>query len=217
MLHLKQPASVREGRAHELLAMVGLGPQHLNRLPHQLSGGQRQRVGIARALATSPELVILDEPTASLDVSVRDQILRLLEQLQARLGLAYLLISHDLHAVRQIADRVGVMFLGKIVEMGSAERVLNRPQHPYTRALLSAVPRPAWAARPERVRLDGEIPSPLRLPAGCRLQGRCPWVVETCRTAHPPLTAIAADQAVACYVAAEHAQEPLEGVTGHVI
>ena len=216
MLHLKQPVPVRDQRAHELLVMVGLGPQHLNRLPHQLSGGQRQRVGIARALATSPELVILDEPTASLDVSVRDQILRLLERLQARFGLGYLLISHDLHAVRQIADRVGVMYLGKIVEMGRAERVLNQPQHPYTRALLSAVPRPAWSDQPPRLRLEGEIPSPLRLPQGCRLQGRCPWVIETCRTTHPPLTAIAADHAVACYVATERLKKTLEGVTGHV-
>jgi oligopeptide/dipeptide ABC transporter ATP-binding protein len=214
MLHLKQNWEAREQRTRELLSMVGLGPQHLNRLPHQLSGGQRQRVGIARALATTPRLVILDEPTASLDVSVRGQILELLEQLQDRLGLAYVLISHDLHAVRQIADRVGVMYLGKIVEEGSAYQVLNEPQHPYTRALLSAVPRPGWSDGPPRLRLAGEIPSPLNLPVGCRLQSRCPWVIDICRTAHPPLTGIAPDHRVACYVAT--AIPDPEGVTSHV-
>jgi oligopeptide/dipeptide ABC transporter ATP-binding protein len=215
MLHLKMNWSAREARARELADMVGLGVQHLNRLPHQLSGGQRQRVGIARALATNPDLVILDEPTSSLDVSVRGQILHLLEQLQAQLGLAYLLISHDLHAVRQIADRVGVMYLGKIVEEGPAACVLGSPQHPYTQALLSAIPHPAWSERPVRLRLQGEIPSPVHLPVGCRLQGRCPWVIDVCRTAHPPLAAVPTGQMVACYVAAANPTFVVEGETVH--
>jgi oligopeptide/dipeptide ABC transporter ATP-binding protein len=214
MLHLKLNWQAREERARELIDMVGLSAQHLNRLPHQLSGGQRQRVGIARALATSPELVILDEPTSSLDVSVRGQILQLLEQLQAQLGLAYLLISHDLHAVRQIADRVGVMYLGKLVEEGSAACVLGSPRHPYTRALLSAVPHPAWAERPVRLRLQGEIPSPVHLPVGCRLRGRCPWAIDVCRTAHPPLADVGPGHAVACYVAATYPTF-IQGEAGH--
>jgi oligopeptide/dipeptide ABC transporter ATP-binding protein len=201
MLHLKLGAHARDERTRELLELVGLGTPQLHRFPHQLSGGQRQRVGIARAIATNPDLVILDEPTSSLDVSVRGQILKLLQSLQRQLGLAYLLISHDLSVVRQVADRVGVMYLGKIVEQGPTVSLLDDPRHPYTRALMSAVPRPAWVTRTNRLRLIGEIPSPTALPTGCRLQGRCPWVVNVCRTAQPPLAAVAPGHIAACFVA----------------
>jgi oligopeptide/dipeptide ABC transporter ATP-binding protein len=206
MLHLGMGRTEREQRTRELVEMVGLTSQHLGRLPHQLSGGQRQRVGIARAIATNPEFVVLDEPTSSLDVSVRGQIMQLLIELQQRLGLSYLLISHDLHVVRQAAQRVAVMYLGKIVEEGPTEDIFGSPRHPYTRALISALPRPAWAGPSQRLRLGGEIPSPLELPPGCLLQGRCPWVVDVCRTAHPPLFDLGT-QRVACYVAAENWRE----------
>jgi oligopeptide/dipeptide ABC transporter ATP-binding protein len=207
-LHLKLSGREREDRTRELLEMVGLGAAHLDRYPHQLSGGQRQRVGIARAIATSPELVILDEPTSSLDVSVRGHILQLLQTLQQRLGLAYLLISHDLNVVRQVADRVGVMYLGKVVEEGPAATILGQPSHPYTQALIAAVPRPAWAARLDRLRLRGDIPSPLNLPTGCRLQSRCPWVLDYCRQVSPELTPLAAQHLVACHVATGAAHVP---------
>jgi oligopeptide/dipeptide ABC transporter ATP-binding protein len=201
-LHLKLNHRAREQRARELVELVGLTPQHLSRYPHQLSGGQRQRVGIARAIATNPDLVILDEPTSSLDVSVRGQILQLLRELQERLHLSYLLISHDLSVVRQVAGRVAVMYLGKIVEEGPTAAIFEAPEHPYTRALMSAVPQPAWEERRQRLRLEGEIPSPLNLPAGCRLQGRCPWVIDICRIEHPPLYRLAPQHLAACYVAA---------------
>ncbi len=202
-LHLGLSRRVRDARVHELVNLVGLSSSHLDRFPHQLSGGQRQRVGIARAIATNPDLVILDEPTSSLDVSVRGQILQLLRDLQERLGLAYLLISHDLSVVRHVCQRVAVMYLGKIVEQGTTAQVFQKPEHPYTRALLSAVPKAAYGQRKERVRLEGEIQSPINLGRACRLFGRCPEAVEICSTAHPPLEDLGEGHMVACYVAAE--------------
>lgn len=186
-LHLRLPRAARDERARELLDLVGLGEEHLDRYPHQLSGGQRQRVGIARAIAVEPELVILDEPTSSLDVSVRGQVLDLLLELQERLGLAYLFITHDLSVVQRVAHRVAVMYLGGIVERGPVADVFSQPVHPYTRALLSAAPVPEWGATKVRFRLEGEIPSPIDVPSGCRLLGRCPLAEPSC--AEPPALA----------------------------
>lgn len=200
-LHLRMPAEKRERRAQALMGMVGLTPAHLDRYPHELSGGQRQRVGIARALAAEPNLLILDEPTASLDVSVRGQILELLQRLQAELRLAYLFISHDLQVVRHMADRVAVMYLGGIVETGPTRAIFERPLHPYTRALLSAAPVARFGARRPRLRLAGEIPSPIDPPDACRLVGRCPLQQAACATRRPPLLDIGAGRALACPVA----------------
>jgi oligopeptide/dipeptide ABC transporter ATP-binding protein len=197
-LHLKMPGSAREKRVRDLVEMVGLTHAHLDRYPHELSGGQRQRVGIARAIAVEPEVVILDEPTSSLDVSVRGQVLDLLKDLQRKLNLAYLFITHDLQVVRHVSDRVAVMYLGGIVEIGPTAEVFRDPQHPYTRALISAAPVAEWGVKRSRLRLTGEIPSPIDPPDACRLVGRCPLQQPSCATARPPLLAIGNGHAVAC-------------------
>jgi oligopeptide/dipeptide ABC transporter ATP-binding protein len=197
-LHLKMPLQAREARARQLIDMVGLTVVHLDRYPNELSGGQRQRIGIARAIAVEPEVVILDEPTSSLDVSVRGQILELLLDLQEKLNLAYLFISHDLQVVRHMADRVAVMYLGSIVEIGSSAQVFGMPRHPYTRALLSAAPVVKWGEKRTRLRLSGEISSPIDPPDSCRLVGRCPYEQPSCTMGRPPLMAIAKGHSVAC-------------------
>ncbi|MCU1690234.1 MAG: hypothetical protein JWN61_2955 [Pseudonocardiales bacterium] len=186
-LHLQLSAAARRERAEELIREVGLDPMHLDRYPRELSGGQRQRIGIARALAIDPKVIILDEPTSSLDVSVRGQILELLQRIQRERNVAYLFITHDLQVVRKIADRVLVMYLGLVVEEGTTEAVFSAPTHPYTRALLSAAPVAEYGAVKERFVLSGEIPSPVDLPRGCRLAGRCPLVQPQCRERQPPL------------------------------
>lgn len=203
-LHLDLPRAARIARLRELVEMVGLTPAHLDRYPHELSGGQRQRVGIARAIAVSPDIVILDEPTSSLDVSVRGQILDLLLDLQQRLNLAYLFISHDLQVVRHVADRVAVMYLGGIVETGPTASVFSDPHHPYTRALLSAAPVAQWGVTRTRLRLRGEIASPIDPPEACRLVGRCPLAQAACAAAKPPLIDVGHDHAVACPVVIHH-------------
>jgi oligopeptide/dipeptide ABC transporter ATP-binding protein len=197
-LQLKMGRRQRAARSRELVAMVGLTDEYLGRHPHQLSGGQRQRVGIARALATEPRVVILDEPTSSLDVSVRGQILELLQHLQETLNLAYLFITHDLQVVRRVSHRVAVMYLGGIVEQGRTEDVFADPIHPYTRALLSAAPTAQWGVTRQRFRLAGEIPSPVDLPDACRLAGRCPLAEGPCHQAKPTLVPVGGHRAVAC-------------------
>jgi oligopeptide/dipeptide ABC transporter ATP-binding protein len=202
-LHLYLLHTERARHVRELIEMVGLLPSHLDRYPHEVSGGQRQRVGIARAIAVSPEIVILDEPTSSLDVSVRGQILDLLLDLQKRLNLAYLFITHDLQVVQHVADRVAVMYLGGIVETGATEAIFAQPRHPYTRALLSAAPVARWGVKRERTRLAGEISSPIDPPDGCRLVGRCPLARPSCSERKPPLIDTGDGCFVACPVVVE--------------
>ena len=189
----------RGDRVAQVLARVGLGPELLDRYPHELSGGQRQRVNIARAIATEPRFVVLDEPTSALDVSLRARAILLLAELRATLGMSYLFISHDLATVKYLAGRVAVMYLGTIVEEAPTAALFRQPRHPYTRALLSAVPVPDPTVRRERLRLSGEVPSPIDIPAGCRLRGRCPLAQAVC--AEPvTLREVAPRHRVACHL-----------------
>ena len=186
-LGLRGHAGERAGRAAELLSLVGLSPDLLGRFPHELSGGQARRVGVARALALEPELLLADEPTSGLDVSVQGEVLNLLVDVQRRLGLALLLICHDMAVVRLVADRVAVLYLGRVVEEGPVDQVLGAPRHPYTRALLAANPPPDPDLPPVEPQLSGDVPSLLRRPSGCELHGRCPLAQERCRREAPPL------------------------------
>lgn len=191
----------REARIQELLKIVGLNPEHGTRYAHEFSGGQRQRIGIARALAVNPDCIICDEPVSALDVSIQAQIINMFEELQETLGLTYLFIAHDLLVVKHISDRIAVMYLGHLVEMGPANEIYNHPTHPYSISLLSAVPipDPDYAKNHKRIVLEGDVPSPLNMPSGCPFRTRCPRATAKCAEAMPELREIAPEHFVACW------------------
>jgi oligopeptide transport system ATP-binding protein len=190
----------RTARVRDLMETVGLSPRFIRRYPHEFSGGQQQRIGIARALAANPDFIVADEPISALDVSIQAQILNLMERLQRERKLTYLFISHDLRAIRHISDRVAVMYLGKVVELGDSREVYNEPLMPYTKALISAVPLPdpAIEATRKRIVLEGDVPSPINPPRGCRFHTRCPWAIPACQDTEPQLVEIKPKHFAAC-------------------
>jgi oligopeptide/dipeptide ABC transporter ATP-binding protein len=199
-IHGVASGSERESRVAALLKTVGLDPSVMSRYPHEFSGGQRQRVGIARALALKPKFVVADEPVSALDVSIQAQVVNLLSDLQDEFGLTYLFISHSIPVIEHISTRIGVMYLGKLVEVGSRRQICLEPQHPYTRALIAAAPVPDPAARKKRTILGGDAPTPINPPSGCRFHPRCPVAVDRCRTDEPPLRPMGDGREVACHL-----------------
>jgi oligopeptide transport system ATP-binding protein len=199
VIHKHIPKQQWKEKVYELLELVGLEEYHAERYPHEFSGGQRQRICIARALAVEPEFLIADEPVSSLDVSIRAQILNLLGELQERVGLTYLYISHDLSSVRQISHRVAVMYLGEIVELADTDELFKEPLHPYTKALIAAVPIPDPKARSIKIVLPGEVPSPINPPSGCRFHPRCNYAKQTCKEVVPVLEEVEPGHLVACH------------------
>jgi len=202
-VHRRGTPAERRERVEELLNVVGLRANALNRYPHEFSGGQRQRIGIARALALEPKFIVADEPVSALDVSVQSQVLNLIERLQAEQGIAFLFISHDLAVIQHVSDAVAVMYLGRIVEQAPAEALYSQPRHPYTRALLSAIPVPDPQRRSRRIVLQGDLPSPVDPPLGCAFHSRCPLAVERCRVETPQLESVQNEpgHTVACFMA----------------
>lgn len=200
VIHRLARGKEKTERVVELLEMVGLGPEHLGRYPHEFSGGQRQRIGIARALAVGPELLIADEPVSALDVSIQAQVINLFEDLQKELGLTYLFIAHDLRVVKHISDRVAVMYLGQIVELAESDELYRNPLHPYTQALLSAIPVTDPKTKRQRIILEGDPPSPIQVPAGCRFHPRCPKRFDRCDTEAPVLREVSPGHWVSCHL-----------------
>ncbi len=200
VIHRLARGQEKTERVAELLEMVGLGPEHMGRYPHEFSGGQRQRIGIARALAVGPELLIADEPVSALDVSIQAQVINLFEDLQGQLGLTYLFIAHDLRVVKHISDRVAVMYLGQIVELAESDELYRNPLHPYTQALLSAIPVTDPKTKRQRIILEGDPPSPIQVPAGCRFHPRCPKRFDPCDTETPVLREVSPGHWVSCHL-----------------
>jgi oligopeptide/dipeptide ABC transporter ATP-binding protein len=190
----------REQRVREVMLQVGLRPEYARRYPHEFSGGQRQRIGIARALILRPKLIICDEPVSALDVSIQSQVLNLLKDLQQQFGLTYLFIAHNLAVVKYIADRIGVMYLGKMAEVAGAEELYRQPLHPYTQALLSAIPQPDPTLKRQRIVLTGDVPSAVHPPSGCRFHTRCPFVMDKCRRVEPVVRNMGGGHTVACHL-----------------
>ncbi|KGP71676.1 ABC transporter ATP-binding protein [Pontibacillus yanchengensis] len=212
MRAFKVPASERKPKVEKLLNVVGLSPYHKHRYPHQFSGGQRQRIGIARALSLDPELIICDEPVSALDVSIQAQVVNLMEDLQKEFDLTYIFIAHDLSVVHHISDRVAVMYLGEIVEVGEVEELYKNPKHPYTQALLSAIPEANPHKKRDRIMLEGDLPSPSDPPQGCKFHTRCPFAEEQCKVEHPKLKDVSTgDHQAACHLVNEVVKEPVSG------
>lgn len=201
-IHGLATGEARQNRIYELLERVGLSKEHASRYPHEFSGGQRQRIGIARALAVNPDFIICDEPISALDVSIQAQVVNMLEDLQNELGLTYLFIAHDLSMVKHISDRIGVMYLGKLVELADADELYNNPNHPYAQALLSAIPipDPDVAKANKRIILQGDVPSPLNPPSGCRFRTRCRYAMDVCSKVEPQLIDIGGGHMSACHL-----------------
>jgi oligopeptide transport system ATP-binding protein len=200
-VHREGTSGERRDRVQWLLEKVGLEKSHISRYPHEFSGGQRQRIGIARALALNPRLIVCDEPVSALDVSVQSQVINLLQDLQEELGLTYLFISHDLSVIRHICNRVAVMYLGKMVELGKTEEIYRAPAHPYTQALLSAIPLPNPLQQRKRARiiLQGDVPNPINPPSGCRFHTRCPLATELCKREEPQFEEMKPGRWIACH------------------
>jgi oligopeptide/dipeptide ABC transporter ATP-binding protein len=199
-IHHIAAGTERQDRVADLLKRVGLDSSVMNRYPHEFSGGQRQRIGIARALALKPKLIVADEPVSALDVSIQAQIINLLAELQEQLGLTYLFISHAIPVIEHISTRIGVMYLGKLVEVGTSAQICTNPRHPYTQALLRAVPIPDPAAKKQRVLLGGDVPTPINPPSGCRFHTRCPIAVDRCKVEEPPLRQFEDGRDAACHL-----------------